>query len=334
MTSATLQAPPRLARGSTLAVVSPASDAAARYPVRLERGVRALRDHGFEVVVMPNARKTAWGGTAGTAAERAADLMTAFADPSIDGIVATVGGRLSSQLLPLLDYETIATHPKVVCGYSDVTALHCALGKNAGLQTFYGPAVMPDWAELTAPAPEMAECFLRMTTSADAYGLLPDPRWEIAEFVDWADDRERATAEAPAIAVLRDGAAEGRLVGGCLPVLCELLGTPWFPEVDRCVLLLEYPQSPYTPAHAASNLWHLRNAGVFDRAAAVIIGRPHLGRDRPIYDGWVRTALVGRAIPAVSGVACGHTIPNLTLPLGAIVRVDGAAVSILTPTVS
>jgi muramoyltetrapeptide carboxypeptidase len=293
-----------------------------------------MRAVGFEIRVMPSAR-TIGSYTAGAADQRADDLMAAFLDPTIDGIICAIGGHLSSELLPILDFEDIARHPKVFCGYSDVTALHAALGAMSKLTTFYGPAVMTDWAELPAPATEMIECFLSTTSSnKSAYGALSQPSWEVVEHVDWSRDRTRQVGVPRQPFQIHKGTAEGPLVGGCLPVLCQLLGTPWFPEVDDCIMYLEFPPAPYSPVAAATDLRHLRNAGKFDQVAGLVIGRTHLGHTQPEFEDVVLRATSDYAFPVVSGIACGHTVPNLTLPLGIAVRLDGSLLTILQPAVT
>jgi muramoyltetrapeptide carboxypeptidase len=270
------------------------------------------------------------GLTAGSPESRANDLMQAFLDPDIDGVICSIGGRLSSQVLPLLDLDVIGGHPKVFCGYSDVTTLHSALGRFANLGTFYGPAVMPDWAEPPAPASESVDSFMSAACTANAVGLIPNPACEVVEYADWSADRVRRFAPAFPPMILRQGRARGRLTGGCLPVLCELLGTPWFPEVQGAILYLDFPNE-YSSVDAASDLWHLLNAGVLDEVAGIATSRPHLGKGVEQFAQLVieATARCRRSIPVIAGIACGHTIPNLTLPLGCISELEGSSIRIV-----
>lgn len=280
---------------------------------------------------MPNARR-AGQYTAGTARQRAADLKLAYQDPSVAAIVCSAGGNLSVQILHLLDFELIGKNPKVFCGYSDATALHAAIGKFAQTVTFYGPSLMADWAELPSPARDTVMSFRRATGVSQSYGRLEDPTWEVSEHVDWNLDRVRARNTAMGRRVLRRGRAQGELVGGCLPVLCQLLGTTWFPNVEGKILFLDLPPIPYGPKDALVDLWHLRNSDVLEMAAGILISRPHLGRDRDAFDA-VIDSVVGRYAPVLSGIASGHTQPNLTLPLGIGVAVEDDQVEILEPAV-
>jgi muramoyltetrapeptide carboxypeptidase len=134
----------RLTPGSRIAVVSPAS---AAKPDLVAAGCTQLRAFGYDPVVMPNALHRGPLYYAGTAAERAADLHDAFADPTIAGVLCTRGGWGSAELLPLLDVALVRANPKVFVGYSDHTSLHAWLWNECGLPTFYGPMVAADWSK-------------------------------------------------------------------------------------------------------------------------------------------------------------------------------------------
>ncbi|MCX7620260.1 MAG: LD-carboxypeptidase [Acidimicrobiales bacterium] len=327
-----LTRPPRLSRGSTLAVVSPAGSAAARFPDRLERGFRALRRKGWGIKEMPNVRSCS-GATAGTPEQRAADLNEAFCDPSVDGIICSIGGTGSREIIPLLDFEMIRKNPKVFCGYSDVTFLHVALSNFAEMVTFYGPAVLPDWAEIPDVAAETADSFMSLTTRPLPHGEIRTPDWEVVEPGDWSNDRFRRFAPAPGPSVIVEGSAEGILVGGCLPVLRAALTTSWRPKTSDAVVFCEFPQAPYDLDDAEDDLAALADAGFFTQARAVVFGRPFLGRRRSEWEHLIRKACAGWHYPVIFGIASGHTIPNLTLPLGVEVRVSGSTLSILEPAV-
>ena len=124
-----------------MAVVSPSFGAAGAWPHRTERGTAYLGSLGLKVRLMPNAALNEGWASASPEA-RTADLHAAFADDEVAVVLASIGGNHSNQLLPLLDFELIREHPKVFQGYSDMTVLHWAIAKHAGLVTFYGPALV------------------------------------------------------------------------------------------------------------------------------------------------------------------------------------------------
>jgi muramoyltetrapeptide carboxypeptidase len=195
----TRRKPAALRPGATLAVVSPAS---ATKPELVQAGMEALRGLGYKTVVMPHALAHGPLYYAGTVEQRVADLHAAFADTAIDGIVCARGGWGSAELLPHLDAELLRANPKVFVGYSDHTALHVWLAREAGLVTFHGPMVAADFAR--------ADGFDRASWG---HALGGDVGWALT-----ASDGLR---------VLRAGMTEGTLAGGCLSILAEGLGTPY-----------------------------------------------------------------------------------------------------------
>ncbi|WP_326817327.1 LD-carboxypeptidase [Streptomyces sp. NBC_01762] len=320
--------PPALAPGDVVAVVSPASDAAGRFPQRLERGLQALSGVGLRPRLAKNALATGrW--TAGTVGERIADLHEAFEDDEVRAVMCAIGGSLSAQLLPELDYGLIAAHPKIFVGYSDMTSLHTAIRAETGLVTFYGPSVMAEWAEYPSPLRETAEHFLRVTGDPQPAGPVPRPERIVREGADWsAPGRVRRADPVPPTEVLRPGRVVGTLTGGCLPVLRRLVGTPWQPDFTDCIVLLETPQLPYSMVNAAEELLSMNLAGMFDGALGIVFGWPF--RDDQIEElgRAIGETLQGHDFPVVIGFPCGHTSPMVTLPLGVRAVLDGGILSL------
>ena len=188
-----------LRAGATLAVVSPASAAKAEL---VRAGMDRLEGLGYRVKLMAHALDRGPLYYAGTAEQRAEDLMAAFADPAVDGIVCTRGGWGSAELLPLLDAGVVRANAKAFVGYSDHTSLHIWLQRECGLVTFYGPMVAADFAR--------ADGFDEFSWGSALGG---DAAWSVGA--------------GEGLRVLRAGVAEGTLAGGCLSILVETLGTPY-----------------------------------------------------------------------------------------------------------
>jgi muramoyltetrapeptide carboxypeptidase LdcA involved in peptidoglycan recycling len=324
--------PPALASGDIVAVVSPSAGKLGQYVERADRGLRNLERLGLRTVVMPHARKTGrW--VSAPIEERVADLHEAFADPRIRGIVSAIGGRGSAQLLPYLDYDLIAANPKIFCGYSDSTALHTAIRRRTGLVTFYGPSVLMEFAEFPDILPETARGFVDAVTRPAPLGLISPFDTIIFESSDWDTAIGRRRAPCPSPRVLRAGSGSGPLAGGCLPVLCELLGTPWAPDLHGAVVLLDTPQKPYDAGQAMTHLGQLANAGLLDSAAAIVIGWPwsaDLDDDLAELVG----TLVSGDFPILFGMPFGHTSPMVTMPLGVRASLDGARFWVEDPAVA
>lgn len=306
--------PPRLRQGSTVAVVSPSSGQLGRYPDRAERAVANLARRGLRTVVMGNARAT--GDLVSASVEaRVADLHQAFADPQVDAVLAAIGGRGAAQLLGSLDYALIRANPKVFCGYSDVTALHTAIRQETGLVTFYGPSLLMELGEYPDVLPETLRTFLDVVTDPGPVGQVEPFDTVVHGTSDWDMPTVRRREGAPPPRTLRPGLASGHLAGGCLPVLCELLGTPWQPRFDDAIVLLETPQAPYGVGQAMSNIVQLANAGLFEQAAGVVVGRPWSADDDDALADVLDAYLPG-TFPVLAGMPFGHTSPVHTLPLG------------------
>jgi len=289
---------PKLQRGSRIAVVSPASAAKAEL---VQAGCERLRGFGYEPVVMPHALDRGPLYYAGTAEARVTDLHAAFADTSIDGVMCTRGGWGSAELLPLLDVQLVRANPKVFVGYSDHTSLHAWFWNECGLATFYAPMVAADWAK------------------ADGVDV---PSWQAAVEGDsaWSVDGRDG------LRLLREGKAEGRLLGGCLSIVVEALGTPWTLKIEEpTVLFLEdIGTKPYKWDRF---LQHLKFAGGLKHVKGIVFGDMSANiepSETALLEGALLHALKDFAGPISIGLKCGHVdAENRSVPLGAWVKMDG-----------
>jgi muramoyltetrapeptide carboxypeptidase len=279
-------------------VVSPASAAKVEL---IDAGLDRLRAFGYEPVLMPHAKARGPLYYAGTAEERVADLHAAFADSSIEGIICTRGGWGSAELLPLLDRELVRANPKVFAGYSDHTSLHAWFWNECGMKTFYAPMVAADWAKVDG----VDEATWRAAVESDG-------AWRVG-----AED---------GIRVLKPGSAEGRLLGGCLSILCEGLGTPWALRIaEPCVLFLE--DIGTKPYQWDRMLQHLRFAGLMEQVKGVVLGDMSASveaKDLPLVDAACLHALRDFDGPVWMGLRSGHVERgNRSVPLGAWVTMRG-----------
>ncbi len=198
--------PPALPENATIAVVAPASPPQTRSET--EQAVAYFEDRGHRVVLGPNHRKV-HGYLAGTDEERAADLQWALSDPGIDMVHALEGGYGTARLYPLIDWEAIGD-PRIVCGFSDLTALHLFIQRHADWVSLYGPS------------------FLRFTRSKGDYQLTKETEeWFHRALKPEPLGRVFEDPEEPYVLTLGEGVAEAPLVGGCLTLLCSSIGTPY-----------------------------------------------------------------------------------------------------------
>jgi muramoyltetrapeptide carboxypeptidase LdcA involved in peptidoglycan recycling len=244
--------PARLQRGDTLAAVTLSWGGPAVLPHRYETGKRQLEEtFGVTVVEMPHTLASPEELDARPDL-RAADLMAAFADPSIAGIVSTIGGDDSIRVLPHLDLGVIAANPKVFVGFSDTTVTHMACLR-AGLGTFYGPSIMAGFAENGGVPGYLAVGVRRMLFGEGAGEVWPpnEAGWTV-ERLDWADPvnqsiRRRLQPSAGWRWLQGASTVEGPLVVGCLEVLDWLRGTEWWPDLDGAVLASSVAPPVMTP---------------------------------------------------------------------------------------
>jgi muramoyltetrapeptide carboxypeptidase len=288
---------PRVLRpGDRIAVVAPASPFARE---AFDAGLAELRALGFDPVYDETVFERR-GYVAGRPDIRASALLRAWTDPSIAGVIAVRGGYGSAQLLPFLDPDVFAAHPKAFIGYSDTTSLLSWLTLTCGVVAFHGP--MLDRRLAHGERGYDRDTFTRCLCRVDPIGAIAHP----------------------ALQVLHEGDAEGTLVGGTLTQLAASLGTPYaFAPPSRSVLFLEdIGERPY---RIDRMITQLQQAGVLDRATALVFGELP-GCDEPGGVPAVREVIAevtaGFQGPVLFGLPSGHTTgPTLTLPFGTHTRV-------------
>jgi muramoyltetrapeptide carboxypeptidase len=307
MGSKTTIRPPKLTAGSRVALVAPAGPLLERDDLR--RAGELCTALGW--VPVPGQHADAHHGyLAGTDAERLKDLNDALADPSLAAIWCIRGGYGLTRILAGVNYDAARRLPKVVLGFSDVTALLLALHQRTGLITFHGPVARHEMTDFTRGHLE------RVIAAATPAGRLAplDPPPHVL-----VPSRNR-------VAALAGGVAEGPLIGGNLTLVQCLLGTPFLPSLDGAILFLEdVGEELYRVDRMLS---HLRLAGALDRLAGVALGRftemhrrgtdGATGLDRILDD-----YLVPLGIPVVMGLPFGHVDDQWTLPVGSRARLDG-----------
>ena len=274
---------------------------------RLEPALAAVRALGLEPVPYPSCYfSNRHGYLAATDEQRAADLNAAFASDAIDGVLSIRGGYGAHRILPLLDLDMIRAHPKYFSGYSDVTALHTAFNQSCGFVTYH--TVMPS-TEYYKTIDDYSMEWLRRALFGQLTGPAPNPEGQPLE-------------------QLVPGRAAGALCGGNLSLLAASLGTPW--EIDTRGKLLFLEDVGEKTYRVDAMLTQLRNAGKFADCAGVLLGYwtdcvPE-DPDKTLTLPEIFEELIAPAgKPAVMGLACGHSLPTMALPLGGMAALDADA---------
>jgi muramoyltetrapeptide carboxypeptidase LdcA involved in peptidoglycan recycling len=329
--------PRKLRPGDTVAAVSLSWGGAATFPHRYEAGKQQFQEEfGVHVIEARHAlRDAAWLERNPKA--RADDLMEAFADPGVAGIISVIGGNESMRLWPYLDFNVIRSNPKVFLGYSDTTVSHLAcLG--AGLISFYGPAFMAGFAENCGMFSYMVESVRRTIFSSDVIGqVTPNTHGWTVEHLNWANPenqqrRRQLTPSTDWRFLQGSGRVQGRLVGGCLEVLSMLRGTPLWPtseQLDGAILFFETSEQGLPPDFVKRELRSFAAMGLLRQLSGILFARPGgaVPPDTfPQYDEAILGVLAGEEglthVPVVTNMDFGHTDPMFVLPYGVVAEID------------
>jgi muramoyltetrapeptide carboxypeptidase len=289
--------PPALRAGDQVAIVSTSSPVTEDQLNLVASYVKGL---GYQPVPMP-AVLCSGGYTAGSAEQRAEELIAAFTDPDIRLILPVNGGFGACHLLDILDYDAIRASPTIFTGASDPSLLSNAIFARTGVVTIHGATGVTFFNEPVYDF-EVDE-FLRVVTGPIAGRVISGPHWRVARRGDFP--------------------VQGRLVGGGLSPLRSLVGTPYMPPLAGCVLMLE--EFNMTWAEIDRVLTHLRNAGVFDDIVGLVHGVPVEctrgdSADRGLDD--LVTRSVPGSFPIITNVHFGHGKTVTSLPIGTEVRIE------------
>lgn len=298
--------PKALRKGDTIALVAPARGTDAEKVAELTKGLEAA---GYKV--KPAANVTAkFGYLGGTDEERAAGFMTAWNDPEVDALFCVAGGYGVTRILDRLDYEAIRKQPKILVGFSDITGLHLAITKRAGVITFHGPTTTYAFLNDKVQRPIQAE-YLWRAISADSYKpgttgyLIP-------------------SQPTPRGILVRPGKASGRLIGGNMSLVAATMGTPYEVDTKGAILFLE--ETNEEPYRIDRFLSQLQLGGKLDGVSGVVLGQFNkcVGEDFTVEDLW-QQYFANKPYPVVRDFPTGHVIDNATLPEGAMAELDAAA---------
>jgi muramoyltetrapeptide carboxypeptidase len=302
--------PRRLQPGDVVGVVAPAT--ATYQQVELDIVRESLEALGLKVRVGEHVMNR-YGSLAGADKDRAADINGFFADRDVRAVLPTRGGWGSARLLPHLDFDAMRRNPKVILGYSDITALLNAIHARTGLVTFHGPngggrwdAWSLDWTK-------------RVLFGAEAVTFTNPKTTNDKNVLTQIDNRIRT---------ITPGKARGRLLGGNLSVLTGILGSPFVPDFTDAILFLEdVEEQPYRVDRMMTSL---KLAGILSRVRGVLFGTcsdctPGTGYASFTLEEILNDHLKPLKVPAWQGAMIGHNMPQWTLPVGLEVEIDAGA---------
>lgn len=317
----------KLHRGDTIGVFSPSSPATAFAKKRYERAKAFIRDKGFRI---KEGKLTGMsdGYRSGSIAERADELNELLHDPEVKCVMSAIGGANSNSILPYIDYEYFKAHPKVVIGYSDVTAILLAIYAKTGISTYYGPAMVASFGEFPPFVENTYDYFedLLVKELVLPYSFRTPEEWT-DEYLPWEDQERGKKGSANRLVTVNGGIATGRLIGGNLNTMQGIWNTEFMPTIQSGdILLIE--DSLKDAATIERSFALLKCSGVFDRIGGLILGKHEkfdsLGTGRKPYE--ILNEVMGDVeFPVLAEFDCCHTHPMLTVPIGSQVQLDADA---------
>lgn len=294
--------PKALRPGDTVGVITPSTPVID--PDRLAAAERTIKYFGLRLKMGRNVGRRS-SDFRSFVNERLDDLHSMFSDKEVRAVFCLRGGYGSPQILDRIDYELIRRNPKIFLGFSDITALHLAIHKRAGLVTFHGPNVASSFPGYTQ------QHFRRALFETTPLGKLTNPT-----------ESNELRPNHP-LRTIRPGTATGRLIGGNLSLVAATMGTPYEIETRGRILFIEdVGEEAYSIDRL---LTQLRLGGKFDSVAGVVFGecsgcgpgdyKPSFASPYSLGE-VVDNILGGLKVPVLSGLTIGHTADQLTLPLG------------------
>lgn len=291
--------PRKLTKGDAIGVVSPSSPVTQEGMGKFKAGLEYLEALGFQMIIGDHVFSTSWGYTA-SPYEKAEDINRMFSEPSIKAIICSQGGMTANACIPYLDWNSIRENPKIFLGMSDISVLLNTIHFKTGLIAFHGNDLMWGWGSDPTPY---------------------DAREFVAQLIDTRMGEIPANGERRTI---RSGVATGMLMGGNLPCLMKLAGTPYFPDLSGSILFME--ALGVTPERCDHLFQQLLQMGVFGQISGAIVGHiDGLENDKQTImpmEGVLQRVAAKYNFPILKVNDFGHNCPNTVLPVGGAVRLD------------
>jgi muramoyltetrapeptide carboxypeptidase len=311
--------PPRLKPGDMVGLIEPAGFTQDRFD--LAQVIDTIRAMGLVPKPAPHLLKR-YGYLAGSDQDRAADINAMYADRDIRAVFAVRGGWGCARTLPYLDFATIRANPKLLVGFSDVTALHLAFAARTHCPTIHGPGAASSWGALSW------DSFHRLAFAGEM------PTWRPP-----APSEDRL-APRSGIRTFRPGTASGRLLGGNLATLAALVGTPYLPDFTGAILFLE--ETGEAEYRLDRMLTQLGLAGILGKLAGVVFGQcTQCTGEEPNYSGFTVSEVLDQhfaplGVPAFQGALIGHVANQFSIPVGIRGEIDAEAgtIRMLEPVVA
>jgi len=320
---------PALKKGDTIGFFSPSTPATSFAIKRFERAKNFLNAQGYK---LKSGSLTAKSDhyRSGSIKDRVDELNALIRDPNVRCIMSTMGGMVSNSMLPYIDYDALKKDPKIIIGYSDVTAILFGIYAKTGLITYYGPALVSSFGEMGYFLEETYTYFQDIVETPKLPYKIENPKFWTEDYIDWQKQSQEKTKTANKLITLNPGKVTGRLIAGNLNTISGIFGSPYMPKINKGdILLIE--DSFKDAADIERSFSHLLISGVFDLIGGLILGKHEKfddrGTKRMPYDVMMEV-ITKPQFPILAQYDCSHTHPMITLPIGCIATLDASAQSL------
>lgn len=310
--------PNKVGSGAHLRVIAPSRSANVVSQDGIEYAKKRLENIGFKISFGTHIYDTGMHNNS-LIQSRLDDLHDAFSDKSVDGILTMIGGYNSNQLLESINFELIRNHPKIFCGFSDITVLQNSIYSQSGLVTYSGPH-FSSWGMQTG-FEYTAEYFKKCLIDSNDFAIDPSQKWSDDPW--FLDQINRNFYENNGHWIINEGNAMGKIIGGNLSSLALLFGTRYMPNLEDSVVFIE-DTSDISPAKFDSLLQSLILQNGFGRVTGLVIGRFQVKSEmkKDLLSEIVHEKKQLNNIPVLANVDFGHTTPIITFPIGGNAVID------------
>ncbi len=313
--------PEKLKAGDEIRIIAPARSLALLSDDTIKTAVAKLESSGYKVSFSKHCEEKDIF-LSSSIASRVEDINEAFADKNVKAILTVIGGFNSNQLLDYLDYDLIKNNPKIICGYSDITALNNAIFAKTGLVTYIGPHFstfgMKKGLEYSV------EYFLKCLSQNEAYQIKASSEW--SDDAWYLDQENREFIKNDGLQIIHEGEAEGNLIGGNLCTLNLLQGTKFMPAIEDAILFIEDDDQAGNlfSVEFDRNLQSLIHQPGFNKVKGIVIGRFQKNVDTTLDK--LKYIIAGKKeladLPIIAGADFGHSSPLFTFPIGGRVKIS------------
>lgn len=313
--------PTKLQKGDEIRIIAPSSNLSWLSREIIDLAVQKLEKEGFKISFSKNCQATDMF-LSSSISQRIDDIHQAFSEIKVRAIFTVIGGFHSNQLLSYLDYDLIKNNPKILCGYSDITALQNAITTKTGLVTYSG-LHFSTWA-MKKEFQYNLDYFRKCLVQSNSFNVKPSETW--SDDVWYEDQENRTVIKNDGFMVLNKGSAEGVIYGGNLCTFNLLQGTEYMPDISGAILFLE--DDAFVGSDTASefdrNLQSLIHQPAFKQVKGLVIGRFQKESKMTLVK--LRYIIKSKKeldkIPIIANVDFGHTNPLITFPIGGAIKLE------------